>query len=75
MIYTPLLRARKLSTLPHPSPFITSEASLGSWVATAGVMLATAAILLVPSHEFDDLDCQSYVERYCVSGGKVDDEF
>jgi hypothetical protein len=34
-----------------------------------GAALVTVAILYAPAHTFDDLDCLSYCQQYCVEGG------
>jgi len=57
----------------HPTPlsaFAAAVTTRGSvWFAAAG--LATAAILLAPPNELDNLDCQSYCSRVVLDGSEA----
>jgi len=41
----------------------------------AGAVLAVFSIVFAPPHEFDDLDCQSYCQQFCMNGGECPDDF
>jgi hypothetical protein len=41
------------------------------WPVLASVLVA-ASIVYAPLHSFDDLDCLSYCQQYCVDGGRRD---
>lgn len=56
--------ARSFATTASSSP----AATMGPAMYAGAAALVTAAILYAPPNEFDDLDCQSYCQRYCVHG-------
>ena len=48
-----------------------ASSSLTTW---AGLALAALSIAYAPTHTFDDLDCQSYCQRYASAGGFLEED-
>jgi hypothetical protein len=69
-----VLTRRRFSTPAFNLQNIHSSPALAApWITFLGTAFVATAIAFAPPHEFDNLDCQSYCQRYCVSGGACDE--